>query len=185
MRRSILALLAIIVLIFFGIIIFGGSNKTSRPVPTIPKTLPDYAETNAEVSLTTDGRINGDDVHRAIRITVSREQRSIDIIQGYEGYIIKNESFANSQTAYDVFLRSLNVAGFTRERKATTTDERGVCPLGNRYIFELNNTGGSDMRRWSTSCSGLGTFGGKVNLIRTLFQRQITDYNKFINGVNL
>ncbi len=183
--RYIVTLIVIIALIVFGVAIFGGNDKTPRPIPAIPKVLPDYATTSAEVSLTTDGRINGDDVHRAIHITVSREQRNIDIIQGYEGNVIKSQSYANNQTAYDVFLRALAQAGFTKERKTSIIDERGICPLGHRYIFELSNTGGSDMRRWSASCNGFGTFGGRTSIIRTLFQRQITDYDKFIIGVNL
>ena len=175
----------IAVLIIFGVFIFGINKKsTPKPVTVAPSSLQDYASATAEVRLTVDGQVNGDDLHRAIRITVGKNQRKLEVIQGYQGNVIDSKTQDNNESAYDVFLRSLNNAGFTKERKTKITDERGVCPTGNRYIYELTNTENNDLRRWSTSC-GAGTFGGQSQLIRSLFQSQITDYETITSTVEL
>lgn len=175
----------IIVLIIFGVFIFGINKKsTPKPVSVAQSALQDYASTTAEVRLTIDGRVVGDDTHRAIRITIGRNQRKVEVIQGYQGNIINSKTQDGNESAYDVFLRSLNSAGFTKERKSKVVDERGVCSSGNRYIYELINTENSDMRRWSTSC-GAGTFGGQSQAIRTLFQNQITEYETITSAVEL
>lgn len=175
----------IAVLIIFGVFIFGINKKsTPKPVTVVPSSLHDYASTSAEVRLTIDGQVNGDDLHRAIRITVGRNQRKLEVIQGYQGNVIDSKTQDNNEPAYDVFLRSINNAGFTKERKTKITDERGVCPAGNRYVYELLNTENNNMRRWSTSC-GTGTFGGQSPLVRTLFQSQITDYETITSTIEL
>lgn len=182
--RYIVAILVVIALIIFGVVVLGGSNEP-KPIPAVPKSLMDYAVTDASARVTIDGRINGDDKHRAVRITVSRNERKVEVIQGYEGNVIQSQSYANNQEAYTNFLSAINRAGFSKERKTADKDERGVCPQGFRYIFELSNTNNGDMRRWSASCVGFGTFGGQTTLVRSLFQAQITDYDKIIAPVQL
>ncbi len=184
--RAIVTIVLIAILIVLGIILFGHKPKSSKPNIAV-KTLSDYSSTTAQVKLTIDGFINGDDAHRQIRVTVGRDMREIDIIQGYQGHVIKTKTFSNNQAAYDVFLRSLNLASFTKQRKTKITDERGICPLGQRYIYELGGTGSTktDLRLWSTACGGSGTEGGQTPLIRQLFRNQITNYDDFVTTVNI
>src|SRR4051794_35414783 len=100
-------LFIIIVLILFG----HGGKKTPTPINPV-KPLPDYAETTATVSFTTDGIVNGDEMHRAIRITVSANQRQLDVLQGYNPQVIGSKTFVNNQEAYSVFLKALSHYGF-------------------------------------------------------------------------
>ncbi len=174
--------------IYFGLRIFRGSPAPAPSSTATVATLPDYASTDAEVSVIIDGPVVGDEQHRAIRITVSRDERTLDVIQGYSGLVISTKSFDNSQAAYDVFLRAINGLGFTKSRKVVTTDDRGVCPTGNRYFYELKNTGSSDTdkRLWSASCNiKLGTYIGNGPGVRDLFQKQIPEYGTLTSGISL
>jgi hypothetical protein len=188
--RYFLGLLAAIALIALGVILFtGGSKKPGNPstpsVTTQPKTLPDYADTDAVVRFTVDGVINGDQAHRTIRITVGRDQRLLEVIQGYSGNVIQSNPDYNTKDAYGAFLSAINNAGFARQRKTKNTDEAGVCPLGHRLNFEIIENGNTVQNLWSTTCGSLGTFdGNKVNL-QVLFQRQIINYDKLTRQVDL
>jgi hypothetical protein len=184
-RYLVIFFLITFILIFFVVKIFGGHKKPA-PNPNVPvvKPLPEYADTYAEVSMTIDGRITGDDTHRQIRITVDRLQRRVDIIGGYNGNIIEEHSFDNNQSAYNVFLHAINNEGFTLKLKNTKypADSIGQCPLGTRTIFELNDGGESLSNLWSSSCgTKIGTLGGSSSGLQTLFQAQITDYNKIVS----
>lgn len=83
------------------------------------------------------------------------------------------QTFPNNSASYANFLQALNRLDFTKGDNASAKqDERGYCSQGDRYIYRFN-TGTSDLfRYWTTSC-GQGTFGGKREQVRLLFQRQI------------
>lgn len=191
MRESIRYIIAAILVIVGIIVLFrvvtnrGNTADTSQQ--TQPATvLPDYAGTDAIVSMTIDGRIIGEEEHRAVRVTISRTNRRIEIIQGYSGKVIETRSYANTQEAYNIFLRALEKAGFTKTRDLDDKDERGVCPNGTRTIYELTDGTRQVIRSWTTSCgSKLGTYNGSISLTQTLFREQIPDYNKLVGSVDL
>lgn len=179
------------VIVIVAIALFAIFSITSKPPSTnSPKVkqalkLPDYADKNSKITLTNQGKIVGEDQFKSIRINVSRDDRAIEILQGYEGNVERNEHFSNTFAAYDNFLRALNTANFIGTRTSSIKDERGICPLGNRYIYDLVSNNNTVMHSWSDSCGDAGTFAGKSTLVRQLFQNQITDYNKFVVGVQL
>jgi hypothetical protein len=188
--RIILAFVGFIVFIVILFNLFVGGGKKTNPATTKPAIQPlaTYAETNATVSLITDGIINGDELHRSIRITVSANQREVDVLQGYNPRVITSKTFVNNQEAYTVFLKAIANAGFVTKIKnpKAPADERGLCPLGFRYIYELNNEGDDLSRLWSSSCgSSVGTSGGVASTLLTLFQYQIPGYSTITSQVNL
>src|SRR5665213_76569 len=99
--RYFFGFIAFLLLIVVGTILIVSHHHSSpkKPAPIV-RTLPDYASSNSSVSMTIDGVVNGDDIHRAIRITISKESRNIDIIQGYSGNVINTSSQANTADAY-------------------------------------------------------------------------------------
>lgn len=183
----------IIFLILIGAVILvsrshngNGSSTNSAKGKDTAVTLTDYARSGTRVIFTTDGIINGDDKHRAIRITVSGSLREIEILQGYDGKVINSQTYDNDSSAYDVFLHALNTANFTSEVKnAKPADEKGSCPTGLRYYYDLKDGGDTVKHLWSTSCGGIGNFGGSPSLTRQLFRQQIPDYGKLTGGVSL
>jgi hypothetical protein len=175
-----LIVIGLIVLVF--VLFLTGGSSTPKKVST---SLTSYAGSATVMRFTIDGPITADQTHRAIQITVGRDDTDIDIIQGYQHNVLDHGSFANNQDSYTQFLRAIDLAGYTKVRTTKNTDDRGVCPLGDRYIFEIVN-GVSDVQRtWATSCGGQGTFGGGLTTIMTLFQKQIPDYNKRATNVNI
>ena len=183
MNRIFIGIVAFILLMvtLVAILSSGGSKKPAKTANGITlRLLPDYANTDATVSMEIDGRVNGDESHRAVRVTIGRDQRDFQVIQGYSGRVIESKTFYNTQPAYDVFLRAIRGGGFMSKLKNTKySDDRGVCPLGDRYIFTLSENGDDLSRLWGSTCgTKVGTLGGSRSLLQQLFQAQIPDYNK-------
>lgn len=190
MRYFIVTVIVIFLMLVGAIVLVsrGRDDKSNDPNSdtTAPRSIVDYVNNNSEVRFTIDGKVVGDDQHRAIRISIAADKRELEIIQGYDGTVIKRELWSNDRSAYDVFLHALNTAQFNKIRENQDTDEKGKCPTGRRYIYELFENGVSVKRVWTTSCStSQGTFAGNNSLAQTLFQQQIPEYGKHISGVNL
>lgn len=192
-KRFIIILTVIVGFALMIMIISRIGSGTKKDSPTKAKTsisktvnVTDYADKgSSKVVLTIGGRINGDDQHRSIRITVDSYMRTAEIIQGYEDKVIQTQTAVNNPSAYEKFIFAISRYGFSKERKTTLTDDRGVCPLGQRFVYEIYNDNNLVMRRWATTCGSNGTTAGSPSQLNTLFQRQVTDYSKFVNNVQL
>jgi len=186
--RIILYLVGFIIFLVILLKLFTGGHKPAPTTGVQVKPLPEYAATDATVSFTTDGIVNGDELHRSIRITISSNQRTLDVLQGYNPSVIQSKSFVNNQEAYDVFLRAIANSGFlvkTKNSKAPT-DERGLCPLGFRYILDLNQDGDDLSRLWASSCgSKVGNSAAAIPTVSQLFEDQIPNYENLVGQVNL
>lgn len=175
-------LIALILLLFTG----GGGNGQPKK-PKTPMSLADYASTDAVVRLSIDGPINANENHNAIRITVGQTDVTYQQIQGYEGTVVNQQVNANNQSAYSNFLYALGHVGFTQgDNSKALANEKGRCPLGRRYVFELIDGNGHDIQRyWATSCGGTGTYKGLLNSTIQLFQLQVPNYNNLTTNVSL
>ncbi len=186
--KYILGTLGIIVLLIVAVVLIaGGDNGSSSPQGKTQVVLTDYIDKDSSVSWTQQGEITGDDVFKAVRITVSRSERRSEILGGYDEAVERTQTVANTQSAYDNFIRAINNSGFTLERASSQKDSRGVCPLGRRFIYTLHDSGTDKLYLWSTDCGGKdkGTFGGNASLVGTLFKKQISNYPEFIEGTDL
>ncbi len=171
-------IIVLIVLLFGG----GGSKKPA----VVSKTLPSYADSDAQAVLTIQGPINANQLHQQVRITVGRDAVTFDSITGYEGQVVSSQSFINNQSAYSAFLHALNVAGFTRgDKSKALANESGYCPLGNRYVFEFRQDDQDLQRYWSTSCGNPKTYRGNTSLTLTLFQAQVPNYSTLTQDLSL
>jgi hypothetical protein len=177
-----IAMLGLLFLLLFLLLHGGGKPK----VPTTHKTLISYAMTDAQARLTIDGPINADLNHRAIRIIVDQNQVSYEQIKGYQNTVINHQSFVNNQTAYVNFLAALQHAGFTvGVNDPALKDERGYCPTGDRYVFELKQDGHELERYWATSCGKPKTYKGALTPTLSLFQAQVPGYIRLSQGLGL
>jgi len=176
-----------IIFIVLLVVLLGHGGKKPAPLNPI-KPLGDYAQTSATVSFTADGIVNGDEMHRAIRITVGANRRQLDVLQGYNPQVILSQSFANNQEAYTVFLKAIANNGFVAKLKNSKapTDERGQCALGFRYILDLNDGTDDLSRLWASTCgTAVGNSGGAITTLQTLFQDQVPSYSTLTENVNL
>lgn len=182
--------IVVILIIFFGVVgtIFligrGNRRSTVQNQPQVVHTA-DYVNDEASrVSWTMHGRLVGKERRRAVQITVTGSERRAELLEGYDQKVTKSLILPNDKAAYTNFLLALENLNFGRERKVKQPDERGVCPLGSRYIYELHSGSTQKSRLWSDSCaSANGTFDGIAITTRQLFKNQIPEYEKFISGV--
>ncbi len=181
---------AIIVIVLVFVLVFRRPRSATPSVEPSPKVaglqLSDYASTKAATVLEMDGKIVAEETHRSVRITVSQDSRTLEIIQGYNGNVIKTEKYPNTRASYSVFLEALDLAGFAKSKESTIKLKDGVCPLGNRYSYKVLEGTDTKQDLWSSSCSSkTGTFFGDSGLVRTLFKNQIPEYNKAVQGVGI
>jgi len=180
-----LGFLAVIVLVIvvFVVVLRGFTGNSRKPQQQI--NLMDYTNSQTVVKFTADGPVTADPNHYGYRITVGRDSSTIEIVQGYQNNVTQAQTYDNNTAAYADFLRALQLQNFTKgDSDSAKSDDRGVCPNGTRYTFEIDNNGQTVQRYWSTSCGG-GTFRGSANTVRSLFQRQIPDYTKYTAKLQL
>lgn len=183
MRYFIGILVAILLLILLIIMLVSGN--TPKKAVTSFKTLPSYATTDAVASMSIAGPINAESVHASIAISVSRTEVVYQQFQGYDNTVVRTQKFTNTEASYDAFLRAIDLAGFTKGNSAKAlSNEQGVCALGQRYVFALNQGDTQLQRFWSTSC-GTRTYGGSTGTTITLFQAQVPGYGTLTQNVRL
>jgi|SRR5581483_6119775 len=185
MMRYLIGLVVVVGLIIALIILL---LPGSKPKTLSPHDLVGYASTGATARLTIDGPVTNEQTHQAVRISVTNTSVTYQQLNGYNEQVSNQQTFPSSVAAYDVFLHSLAHGGFTLgNRDPKLSDERGFCPLGDRYIFEFMDENGNSLERfWATSCNGTPkTFNGNLPLNRALFQAQVPGYSDLSGQVNL
>lgn len=177
--------IGLVILVFILVLRgFGGKSPQDNKNP-----LTDYANSDTLVQMTVDGPIVGDQQHQAYRITIGRSESRIETLQGYQYDAIDTKTYDNNQEGFANFLRALDLAGYTKgiaNADSQSQDERGVCANGDRYIFEIINGTSQIQRFWSTSC-GKGTFKGKSDAVKHLFDRQVPlqDFTQLTTKLNI
>ncbi len=189
MRRFILAGVAILLVIigFIWLIASRGDSPREESAPNDVSRLVDYADTSTEVRLTIEGEINARENHRVIQIFVGKDFRSIQILEGYQGAVLRQESYLNDRNAYNAFLAALQNEGYTLSRNAPRgVDPLGACPVGQRFRYDIIDGSETKQSLWNTSCSkSAGTFAGRGSNVRRLFQAQIPNYRDLTKEVRL
>lgn len=188
---GILTVVLIVVVIVIGFnllknIFTGGSKKQEGPAAKTVN-LYDEARAGKAVQYTVRGPVVGNEERRSIRITIDNGMRRVEILQGYDDRVVKTQQTENTQSAYDAFIAALNGAGFVKTRSPSDRGiESQVCSMGRRYNYEVGPSANSTLYSWSTSCNkDHGTFDGRHDLVRDLFQRQIPDYSQFVRGTGI
>lgn len=186
--RTIIFILVCVGLIWLFIALmtraFRGGNNTAVVEPTALTT---YARTNTEAEVFMSGPIVQNQEHEAVRITVDRTQSRVEILRGYDGQVINQRAFPNTESSYEEFLAALDKMNFSLALTDTTErNEQGACPTGSRYVYTLED--GADLigRGWTTTCEA-GTFGETRSQIKALFVRQIPlkDYQEMTRGMRV
>lgn len=171
-----------LIILLIILLVSGGGSKP----PVASKTLYSYATSGAEAVMTIDGPVNADSEHNKIRITVSNNSVVYEEVNGYDNGVTEMHTFNNTTEAYDVFLHALQHAGYMLgDTDKKLADEKGYCPLGDRYIFELKQGEQSLQRFWATECGKPKTYKGNLGVTLELFQKQVPGYEKFSNDVDL
>lgn len=179
--------IVIIVLLVLIIVLLVKNSAVITSNHSYVKPLASYAtDPNASVSLLIDGPETGPSSHNQALIKVDNSKISLVIYQGYNNQVVKQESFANTSASFHVFLRSLEFADYTKfTNNPSLSQASGVCPTGDRYIFETIINNQTTERAWTTNCSGLpATFLGNFSLAFQQFTSQVPNYNSYTANYN-
>jgi hypothetical protein len=181
MKYILVALGVLLLIIFVVVIAVGGGNDapSSREV----KRLTEYAsETSTEAVYTEAGAINAEENHRIIEITVSSSERTVAVLDGYDGNVQSEKTYPNSTAAFEAFLAAVEQVGFSNDRRSTQSFE-SVCPTGRRFSYALTSGEDEVVNTWSATCDK-GTFGGNTNQTQRLFRAQIPEFQDFTGDVS-
>lgn len=186
MNRYIIGFLVAVGLIVLVIVLIVRALISSPTAPKGVSDLPSMVATGNSVQLKIDSPVSAVDKHYDTIINISNYQSTITVTQGYDGQVIRSQSYPMNTAGYAVFLRALNYNGFTEgNNDPKASDERGQCALGTRYIYQVLDSTNSELQHyWSSTC-GDGTFQGKSATIRRLFVGQIPDFNKLTADITL
>lgn len=135
------------------------------------------------VRMTVYGPVVANEDRQSYEITVSTSSRRFAAYTGYTQTQVESRNYDNTYEGYQQFVFALSRAGFDKERKLSEeqADDRGACSSGRRYVYELFENGDMIKRVWTTTCgSARGTFAGTNNVVRELFNKQISDFKTAI-----
>jgi hypothetical protein len=138
--------------------------------------------------MTIDGPVNANQTHYELHMTVGADLSQLNLDQGYQGTVIKSDTYANNPSSYAEFLRALDIAGFSKgnTNQSADNDPRGVCATGDRNIYQIINNNGNDIENfWATTCGGQGTFEGQQQVVISLFIAQMPDFNSVVSNTDL
>ena len=184
--KYVLGVFGVILVSLLAIILIMRVGRPSKAPTEKQLVVSEEAREGVAAVLTTYGRLVGEDRRRAIRLSVSQTERRVEILTGYDEAVERAQTFPNTPSAFEAFLAALDQAGFDVKRKTSIKDERGVCPLGKRYVYQLKEYSQDLLSSWNTSCGGkIGTFNGSDSIVRKLFEQQVPNYNDQIRGVDL
>ncbi len=185
--------IAVIIIALFAVLgvvlLVNRNNTTPNGTPTTNTvTLSDSnSSPSASISWTQQGRIVGNNQFSSIRVTVTPSYRRLEILNGYENQVLRSSEYQNNQDAYNTFSRALDLLKFGRSRTVSNDNVQGVCPFGNRFLYNFNANSQQLVNTWSDTCSTSdGTYAGS-NAASTsqLFRNQIPDYGRQTSGVTL
>ncbi len=176
-----LGVIAVLILVIV-LIVRGGGNST-EPADI---DLADYLTSSSQVRYTVDGQVSASENHYVSRVSVNENEATIEVMRGYEGDVIRSRTYPMNPNSYAAFMLSLKRASFSiGNTNSDFRDERGYCPTGSRYVYELRDDGKQTQRFWNTSCDEKeGTFKGNSPLVRQLFELQIPAYGELTSDLN-
>jgi hypothetical protein len=184
--KYVLGVIGVIVLLFvIAMLVFNRGDDPAQPTPLRSSQLVEFADKNSTVSVTSIGKVVGNEQHYSIRIVVTPVERRLEILNTYDDNVVRSQTFPNTSSAYETFLSALGGQGFLNSKETSIRDQRSACPTGTRYVYDLRENGESRVNLWSTSCNANGTFAGRAATVRELFERQIPDYDRLVTDVRL
>lgn len=182
---AIVALLCILVL-YVG---YNGIKNVLKPAaskaPTKTVKLSDYQNSGGKLKYAIDGPIVALEEHEQVVVTISSNQRIIEVIRGYNQVPVFSKSFDNDQASFDAFISVINNYGFTRTKIASPAESRtGSCAFGDKFSYQVISSGSTlDQDTWNNSCNlKQGTFGGNSSTVSRLFEAQIPDYSEIVSA---
>lgn len=185
---SIIALVLVVVVIFFGVNLIRDqlSKSTTDVASVVDFPLSDYKKPGTKLRFTVSGPTVAEENKRKLVFEVSQSGRSVKLLKGYNGTLLKEEVLGNNSSAYEEFAVALYSSGFTKIKSAgNNSNYLGDCPSGNLYTAELiSNDGETKTSLWRSSCTAKkGTLSASYNTVLKLFKDQFPGYKAFSTDI--
>lgn len=178
--------LVVLVILISSIVLMVNRKPSSTPANVPNVDIVKYIDTGATVVFTEYGELTSEEERLAIRISVSRNQRKIEVLQGYNEKVIKEQTLSNTAAAYDEFVNSIKKAGYDKWKKSKYNNDKGVCPQGTKTTYKLVDGNEELLSLWATSCGKSdGNFDGSSEIVKWLFEKQIPDFETITENVEL
>ncbi len=174
----ILALGVVGFIILVSFLIFSidwGGSRGSILDPT-QSSITDYADSDVKVRMSIRGAIKSDQEHQQLVITVGNDQTVGELINGFQGNVVRIEQTPGNSDSFRSFLSALHNADFTKEKLPDPRVQYdGACANRLRYTFEfIGSDENTPKSLWATSCRRSdGSFDGKLDDIVKLFNEQL------------
>ncbi len=180
----------IFVLVSIGRAIFGsdddGNKQTTSQVSARDLLLSTTADRS--VTMTVRGQIVANEDFRSYQVTISPSVRKMVVYKGYLSEAIDTINLDNNVPAYEEFVYALDKAalGQTKAFTGEADNVRGICATGSVTEFDVNKNGESEYHVWTSTCSGSkGSLGANEPQLRSLFLKQIPNYQELADKVSL
>lgn len=189
-----IAILSIILIVNLGRMMFGsgdsGGSKISESSKVEDKSVAELLTVDASrsVKMTVRGPIVANEDARSYTVEVSPSARSLKVFKGYNGDLIDQKNFENTNISYDEFVHALNKANMMKGEALTgdADDLRGVCASGHIYDFAILKNGEVVKHLWTSTCSGSkGSLLANTKQLQDLFASQIHDFKKYVNDLGV
>ena len=188
-----IAILSIILIVNLGRMMFGSddsSKKQSDSSKVEDSSVKELLTVDASrsVKMIVRGPIVSSEDARSYSIEVSPSARSLKVLKGYNGEIVDQKDYANSNIAYDEFVHALNKANMMKGTSLTGEDDdlRGVCARGHVYDFAIMKDEKIVKHLWTSTCAGSkGSLIANTKQLQSLFSSQIPDFKKVVNDLGV
>ena len=177
---------AIVVVILLATSLFRGFGTAPASSYTQTVTLTDENIIDSVARYVMTGPVVAKENYQEVRITISKNARTLEVVNGYQGDVVQTQTLQNTEDAYRAFLGALSAANFSYKRDTGEIDPRVTCVTGQKYYYVLQVESEKKVDTWSTSCaSSQGNYGGLAEPTFQLFQAQIPNYAELTRGVSL
>jgi len=183
----IIVIVAVAAIFSLGQSMFGGNKPSKEKINYGKQAITQTESTNA-VRMSVRGPIVASENFHSYDITISPNGRNMTTYVGYVGKQVQSKQYTNDRQAYEQLAYALDRAGMMNDFPLTgsANDMRGICATGYVYQFEVLSQSNSIQSLWTTSCRSVkGSLTATRSVLSDLFQKQIPDYAKLVDKINL
>jgi len=161
-------------------------NKQPATIEQI--SLSEYTKTGTKLRFKISGPVVAEEKHEEMIFEVGQGSRTVKIIKGYNGSVVKELALPNNYNAYESFASAVYSTGFSSVRESQKDKKyMNECPDGNLYTAELvSDSGELKSSLWKSSCSSkTGSLNAGYSSILSLFRSQFPDYDTFTSELTI
>lgn len=172
--------LVIAAIVSIGRAVFNSGDTTSEDTALVDRGREALLKTDLarSVEMTVRGPIVAEESFQLYRVTVSPNERKMDVLKGYLEERTAGKTLDNNTRAYEQFVFALDKANMMKANSQADDEDindlRGICASGYVYEFAVLNNAQEVERLWTSTCDGSkGTLDASKEQLSGLFLDQV------------